>query len=156
MAHLRKRAKEDFDVLTPALQRSLSEAIMGGKQISGALSRPWVLKERNTPLMLGGFAGFPEGVFVSTPGVAKIDDEVFATDGVSVFAVFADACGTVLVPCKGIAVDRIVESFQFHQYEPLAKKASALFDDINSLCICGEMVLFTRASSYCVYILSPQ
>jgi hypothetical protein len=152
MAHLREKAEESYTILHEELKAALETQFEGPQSLREALQTPWVLKADSSSLLqFGGFAGFKNGVFSRPPKVILHEDTLLASDGENTCALFADSCGTVLIPTINIRIDTIPE---LHPNAQLLNKRikQALFKDISSFIQLNESMIFTRKSSFYIYL----
>lgn len=152
MAHLREKAEQSYLSLPTQLKAGLEAQFEGTKSLQEALQTPWTLNTVSpSPLQLGGFIGLKDGVFSRPPKVILFENTLLASDGECTCALFADCCGTVLIPNINIETDTVSELHQNAQL-PNKKIKPALFKDISSFIQLNESIIFTRKSSFYIYL----
>jgi hypothetical protein len=155
MAHLRTRAGDAFDGLSPALQETLRENCPVPVRLADAFAGDW--PGSSMPVFAGeagGFVGFG-GPFAEPPRVALVGRQVVAADGATACALFADACGHVLLPDVPVAPPEVSLRASCRDLVPfLARhgRGPFPFDDVSSCVLAGNTFVLTRYSSHYLYL----
>ena len=156
MAHLRNRLKADFDQLSENLQEIVGISLGSDKNTIQFFENPWTNNATKFEGVQGGFRA-ETGFFENPPRLAQIDGNIFATDSVSSYALFADQFGKVLIPANTVDATYILSNSK--RLETLEKwlgkdndKIDA--DNISSVVTTENTLVFTLKNSYFLYLFS--
>lgn len=156
MAHLRTRLKADFDQLSENLQQIVGVSLGSDKNTIKLFENPWTNHNTNFEGVEGGFRA-ETGFFENPPRLAQIDGNIFVTDSVSSYALFADQFGKVLIPANTVDATYILSNSK--RLETLEKwlgrdndKIDA--DNISSVVTTENTLVFTLKNSYFLYLFS--
>ncbi len=156
LAMVREQAYVGFNSLPAAIQNKLDEYFMFDFPIKDVLDKSWSFKGNSVSDSFGGFIGFDQGVFELTPKVYVLDGNVFATDGRNCCALFADICGTTLMREINLTPEYIQTQGQHNDNHKFSNEIKEEFEDVTSVVVIEDSVVYTRKSSYKVFLRSKQ
>ncbi len=151
MAHLRLK------LIIPAdFNRNILSLIFAEKEIRiPRLLRPWLHDQQPVEAAISSFVGF-EGNFSRPPLLTLQQNQVFASDGRTALAVFADRFGRTLYPCP----ESIAQGLIFAQKKPenlsaTLAKVLKRYSDLTSW-VCHDSTLFlTTENSHSIFAFGP-
>ena len=147
LAHLKTRVKKSFESLPLDVQSAIKKNT-AHPDFEKLFDKNWNHQTSLTFVTtMGDFVGFG-GAFEQPPVIAKIEDQVFATDGKSTLALFADQFGQVLVEQSNVEPNHILSTLESR----IDKPKGIYFDDIRSIARLKDTLFLTRASSHCVFV----
>ena len=156
LAHLRIRLKTDFGELSENLQQIVSNTLDSDKNTIQLFEHPWTNNNTNFEGVQGGFKG-ETGFFENPPKLAQIDGNIFATDSISSYALFADQFGKILMPANTVDASYVLSnSKRIESLEKWIGKNNEKIDtdNISSAVITKDTLVFTLQNSYFLYLFS--
>jgi len=151
---------KDFDLCDSDIEKMIDKLVL-----NGWTSPSKILRKANIPPVvfntIGGFRGFDQP-FHSSPYVYEMDDQVFATDQINTYLLFADAFGQQLVqidhieskpvdlgkqPCP-ISLDGGNVYFKNQKLDYLPRINHTMKSEV----FCGQTFLLSSHYSYKVFI----
>ena len=156
LAHLRIRLKEDFRELSENLQQIVGSTMGSDKNTIQIFEYPWINNNTQFEGVQGGFKGSTE-FFENPPRLALIDGNIFVTDSISSYALFADQFGKVLIPANTVDPTFILSnSKRLETLEKWLGKDNEKIDgnNISSLVVTNNTLVFTLQNSYFLYLFS--
>lgn len=155
LAHLRNRLKADFAALSENLQQTIIDTI-GVQHTNQFFDNPWIADSTKFEGVHGGFKG-TSGFFEHPPRLAQLDGNIFVTDSISSYALFADQFGKVLLPANTVDVNYILSnSKRLESLEKWIGKDNDKIDlqTISSVVVTAHTLVFTLQNSYFLYLFS--
>lgn len=147
MAHLHSRLKHARQPSESVLKAIFEET----PAEPASLLQRWPGKNP-APVAAGAFSGLG-GIFAAPPRVCLHENQIFASDGLSCAAVFADCHGSVLCDCS----EAFIAALEFtasptDSASAGARKILVQYDDLTSWVLHEQTLYLTIASSHSVFI----
>lgn len=150
MAHLRASAWQNYEHLSNELKQLIQINYRGDTTFEESIHSPWKYKGDTSLESFGGFMGLTHGLFKNPPKVALKSDCIMATDGETTCAFFADRCGKVVLNNISIDPEHIINASNCSHGNTLKNE----YSDITSMVMMEDLIVFTRESSFKVFINS--
>jgi hypothetical protein len=151
MAHLRELAWEEYQLLRDPLKKLLAENFRDKDALEACMNSPYAYKGDGKEESLGGFIALPEGLFNRPPVVAYLWDSILATDGENTCALFADACGKVVMENISVKAELVLEAADSNAKVAVENSRNP-YNDLSSVVQVNNLMVFTRLSSFKLFI----
>jgi len=145
LAHLRTKALQNFETLSDRLKQEITSLTGLSLENNENFGEPW--GEIRETRKYGGFIGFEDGIFIQPPLIGLIDGLPMATDSREIVALFNDSFGTVLLKGLNYPSENILSSVTKTPNSYINR-----YDDVSSSVVINKTLIFTRKSSYQIYI----
>ncbi|MFZ6008786.1 MAG: hypothetical protein ACOYXT_00445 [Bacteroidota bacterium] len=153
MAHLRDQALRDSTLLSADLISLIEKR--SGHTLDLLRQRRWMPFDKPAFAgTAGGFSGL-QGTFTTLPMVALIENQIIASDHENTCALFADSLGSVLlteIPIRAGDVKNQADQKAWTIFRSQFGGEVIPYDDVSSAVIKDHTIVFTRRSSFHLFI----
>ncbi len=154
LAMVREQANLDYNCLSIHLKEKLEECFSPNFSLKNGLAKSWYFFNQEVSYSYGGFIGYEGGTFELPPELFFEDGILIATDGIHHCVLFVDVCGGTLLREVNIEKYFVLKQGQRTKNTVLTRNIRNKYDDIYSLIEVGDCVIFTRKSSYKIFLRS--